>query len=297
MTTCLAFSPAADRLAVGGDAPEERGALVDVWNVPFGDEPLTRRLLCVYPPQEVAFTPGGGLAVVLAEEARLYSGARLDAGWVVRRWNFPSEFPRTSLSPDGRQLLIDTEPVLRLVDLRPPFAEVWARPAADGRDGPGGAAFSPDGRRVAVRGEDTVEVRDAATGAPVATFGEPTGGRWNGYRLVWSPDGRWLAEVCPWWVNVWDAADGRPVFQRVPDDDEMSIAAAAFHPPTGRLGVAIQGRSGDGAVRLFTPDGWREEAAYAWPVGRVEALAFSPDGSLAAVGGSKPEVVVWDVDL
>jgi hypothetical protein len=38
-------------------------------------------------------------------------------------------------------------------------------------------------------------------------------------------------------------------------------------------------------------------AAYVWPVGRVQALAFSLDGSLAATGGTRPEVVLWDIDL
>jgi WD40 repeat protein len=116
-----------------------------------------------------------------------------------------------------------------------------------------------------------------------------------GFKLLWSPDGRWVCEVWQQWLNVWDAATGRPVFQRVAQSGEW-INDAAFHPPSGRLGVAISGRR-DGEVRVFAPGDWREVVAYTWPVGRVSALAFHPDGTLAAVGGDRPEVVLWDVDL
>jgi WD40 repeat protein len=149
---------------------------------------------------------------------------------------------------------------------------------------------------LAFAAEHTVEDRDADTGAPVASFDKPAPTeRWMGFQLLWSPDGRWVCERWQQWVNVWDAATGRPVFQRVAEFGEW-INDAAFHPLSGRLGVAIAGRT-DGVVRLYAPGSWREEAAYAWPVGRVCSLAFSPDGALAAAGGDKPEVVLWDVDL
>jgi WD40 repeat protein len=84
------------------------------------------------------------------------------------------------------------------------------------------------------------------------------------------------------------------VYQRVADGEWIN--GAAFHPPTGRLAVAIARREGDGSVHVFDPAGWREVEAHAWPVGRAEAVAFHPDGTLAAAGGDKPEVVLWDVD-
>jgi WD40 repeat protein len=243
----------------------------------------------------LAFTAEGGVAVEVGHGVRYYGGPRFRTTALVRAWDH-REYTRGSFSPDGRRLVLDAKSGARLIDLRPPFPEVWRQPAPAGRTTPGGVAFSPDGWRLAVAAKHTVEVRDADTGAPVASFDQPAPSkRWMGFQLLWSPDGRWVCERWQQWLNVWDAATGRPVFQRVAQSGEW-INDAAFHPPSGRLAVAIAGHKGS-VVRLYVPGSWREEAAYAWPVGWVECLAFSPDGALGAVGGGKPEVVLWDVDL
>jgi WD40 repeat protein len=291
-TRCLAFSPDGRRLAVGGHLTYSSGR-VDVWEVPAGDRPITLPAL-PFPPSALALTADGDLTVAVGHEVRRHPGPRFRAAELIRRWE-GEEYTQASFSPDGRWLVLDTRSTVRLIDLRPPFPEVWCRPAPEGRAVPGGAAFSPDGRRLALAGRHTVEVRDAASGRPVTSFDAPApAARWEGNHLFWSPDGRWVCEQWQQWVNVWDAATGRPAFQRRAQSEWINDAA--FHAPSGRLGVAIAGRN-EGVVRLFAPESWREEAAYSWPVGRIACLAFSPDGTLAAAGGDKPEVVLWDVDL
>jgi hypothetical protein len=37
--------------------------------------------------------------------------------------------------------------------------------------------------------------------------------------------------------------------------------------------------------------------AFNWEIGRLRSVAFSPDGMLAAAGGDRGKIVVWDVDL
>ncbi|HEX4610902.1 MAG TPA: WD40 repeat domain-containing protein [Urbifossiella sp.] len=290
-TTCLTFSPTGHELAVGGRVGPEDGR-VDVWELTGGDKPVTLPSLSG-PPWGLAFTPGGGLAVALPDQVVLCSGHRFRAAEVICEWG-SGEYTTPSLAPDGCRVAVDTRSLLRLIDLRPPFAEVWSHPVSAERVTPGRAAFSPDGRHLAVKGGHTVEVREAATGLRVGSFGPPSPtDRWFGSRLLWSPDGRWVCEVWQQWVNVWDAASGACVFQRVARSEWINDAA--FHPTSGRLAIAIAGRS-DGAVRFHSPGLWQEAAAFAWPVGRVGSVAFSTDGTLAAAGGDRPEVVVWDMD-
>jgi hypothetical protein len=37
--------------------------------------------------------------------------------------------------------------------------------------------------------------------------------------------------------------------------------------------------------------------AFNFDIGRLRSVAFSPDGMLAAVGGDRGKIVLWDVDL
>jgi WD40 repeat protein len=51
----------------------------------------------------------------------------------------------------------------------------------------------------------------------------------------------------------------------------------------------------DGSVRFFDLASGRQSAAFGWDLGRMNVLAFAPDGMTIAAGGSSPDVVVWDV--
>jgi WD40 repeat protein len=67
----------------------------------------------------------------------------------------------------------------------------------------------------------------------------------------------------------------------------------AYHPS----GEYLLAANNDASVRVFDTDSWTVVKQYQWGIGQLSAVAVSPDGSLAAAGGEKGQVVVWDLDL
>jgi WD40 repeat protein len=77
------------------------------------------------------------------------------------------------------------------------------------------------------------------------------------------------------------------------NDTPKDFTALAFHP-SGRYLAAT---SNDGTVKLYDTSTWAVAQALDWDIGQLRSVAFSPDGMLAAAGGDKGKIVVWDVDL
>jgi WD40 repeat protein len=72
------------------------------------------------------------------------------------------------------------------------------------------------------------------------------------------------------------------------------ITGLAFHP-SGRYLAAT---SGDATVRLHDREAnWVVTRAFDWRIGALKSVAFHPEGTRAAAGGAKGQVVLWDVDL
>ena len=61
-------------------------------------------------------------------------------------------------------------------------------------------------------------------------------------------------------------------------------------------GAYIAARTGLGTVRLLVTDGWREVIEIVSPIGRLDAAAFSPDGTqLAVMSAEAGEITLWSV--
>lgn len=123
-----------------------------------------------------------------------------------------------------------------------------------------------------------------ATGTPMEPdFTEP-----NGVRAVAACPAK---KVVAWAtghrkVVVWDVRKQDPVHF----SQQTDCQAVALSPDGTRLAVAL-----DRPVRLYDVEKRREIAVLKGHTGRVEAVAFSPDGATVATGSWDFTVRLWDV--
>ena len=97
-------------------------------------------------------------------------------------------------------------------------------------------------------------------------------GAWESSLMVWRPGGK---------------------IEKVRTGTLKHYRSLAFHP-SGRYLLA---GNNDATARLIDTQTWQVVRQFTWKVGSLAAVAISPDGMLAAAGGDKGRVVVWDLDL
>jgi WD40 repeat protein len=158
-------------------------------------------------------------------------------------------------------------------------------------------ALTRDGSRLALsrrtrktngsRYLETVFVYDIGADAVVAEF-EWAGNPAN--RLALSPDGELVAAACGPTLRAWDVKTLALVANK--NAGEAECSGLAFSPD-GRYVATV---SGDSAVRFWVVGAWDEPKALEWNVGKLLDVAFSPDGTTAAVSSDTGKIVLFDVD-
>jgi WD40 repeat protein len=108
-----------------------------------------------------------------------------------------------------------------------------------------------------------------------------------------SPDGRRAAALLRAWAYTYPAPGVGGHGRAIRNDGKRHFTGIAFHP-SGRYLAAT---SNDETVKLFDAESGEPVRSFAWRVGRLRSVAFSPDGALAAAGSDTGKVVVWDVDV
>lgn len=188
-------------------------------------------------------------------------GWRAEGDEWIRTWTISTAelaVESVTLSEDGRQFAMLT---------RPAVGEKWQQ------------------------GQRKVEVRDAATatlrgkGDYPYSYAEP---------LLFSPDGRQLVGFNDMTLLVWPVPDvgtlGAP--RKIHNDNRKQFTALAYHPTGHRLYAT----SNDTTVHVFDTANWHWVGRFTWQLGPLKAVAVSPDGMLAAAGGDKGDIVIWDID-
>ncbi len=186
------------------------------------------------------------------------------------------------------------------------------------------AAVSPDGQHMATGGWDrTVTLWNVET---QTVYRSLTGHTGEIYVLAFSPDGKFLVSGgADNWIehpeSVTRNTDGELVFIMkegkshffTPDENHIDKTARVWEVATGKNIATLENPSQVRAV-AFSPDGHHVAAASnehvnLWHTGtwqniaaldvrKVSYIAFSPDGSRLATGGTLPEQTIrlWDVE-
>lgn len=158
------------------------------------------------------------------------------------------------------------------------------------------AAYSPDGRTLAVEESrragatwtSLVRLRNADTGEPSA-FSAALGD--FAEQLLFSSDGSRLLVRQRNRITLWQVSEPGRSPVRADNPAGTPFISVAFHPDGKLLTV-----DNDRLVRVWDADTLQPDRAIRWDVGKLYAVALSPDGTRAAVGSHTGKVLVWDWD-
>jgi WD40 repeat protein len=162
-----------------------------------------------------------------------------------------------------------------------------------------GVAIDHSGKTVATaesRRDDSprvapmIVIRDGASGDAVAELGETAASAQT--RLAFAPDGRALYAWDNRLLERWDLTSGS-LSKQLEAPGRAYFQGLAVHP-AGRILITV---AGDGQARYWDPVDLSPRTAFNLKVGKLHAVAISPDGMMAAAGADKGKVVIWDVDV
>lgn len=171
----------------------------------------------------------------------------------------------------------DTADGHRTLSVEPPVGLDWITPSSDGRWAVGRPGSADELCFLNVRDESW-----RRTGPLHSRV----------HAVAWCPDSRLVAVGTSDGVTLVNGMSGQLTARA--EGKREAVPAVAVHP-TRRL--LLTGGT-DEVVRAwdYGEDALSPQAAFAWQIGRITTLAVSPDGLLAAAGGSDGEVVVWDLE-
>lgn len=202
-----------------------------------------------------------------------------------------------AISPDGRYMLLADGRNLSCRTTKARHPLVWER-----RDVYWGAQiqFLPSGESVlGMISRDFLQRRHSLFAIHAFDSGQEVY-RSNvlpGYskETIVSPDESFMAYLTGRCIRIYPLRGQfrEPLTTLQNDVNRQEFTGIAFHPS----GKYLAATSNDRTVKLFDTTNWEVIRTFTWDIGRMRSVCFSPDGRLAAAGGSSGKVVVWDVDF
>lgn len=279
----LAFSHCGRWLAAGG-----RGG-VHLWDTTAPSE-KPRELPSDECTSEIAFRTDERLLWI--SEIGVVRTCALNSGSVTDCGRFSHANP--IVSPNGAlavAVFTNYDRTVRELRATEPPVTLWEFPD----EAPEAAGFSADGTRLAVarlpeRGSvHRTVVCDAATGARRLELAHPATDRPQ--QLVFSARNEFL--LARWSASLvcWNLAEPEAKPTRTFNPSRKHFVALAVHPEGPALTV-----DNERLVRVWDVPSLLAVRTIEWDVGKLYAVAVSPDGSRAAVGSHTGRVLIWDWD-
>jgi DNA-binding beta-propeller fold protein YncE len=273
-----AFSPDGKQVATASDKA------VRLWDLSTGREakqiPLTDKVA------HVVFSPDGRTLITApAEKGGAFQMVEAATGKLL--WKLQaarSAVTSMALTPDGKRLTYGSDDgTLSGIDAASGKVTMLMR---GHRGAVTSVAVSPDGRQFASGSADNSVQIWEFTGRALM--------RMQGHNkavdcVAFSPDGKLLAsggqdKV----VRLWDTNTGKEVRQLEAQD---AVRCVAFSPDGKLVAVAC----GDKPVRLFEAATGKESRQFGGLQGKLNGLAFSPDGARIVTAGQDGTAIVWDL--
>ena len=286
----LAFSCESRKLAAACD-----GANVRVWALDSDSRPTTRKAT-----RDAAFVG------YLGDSDRLVVASHGSADC----WDTPAGPPRRVIPPRDGFHDIDSSPDgRRIVRLSHEFGArsdtLECYGSGDGRElwrvecerHPGlifqRVRFDASGTKVHAAGH-RVAAYDAISGAELAGFDwEYSAPPYWVAAADFSPDGRQFALLAGHRLQVRDTTTGNLVFEG--EFETYRVNTVGFTPDGTRVATACGHPNNGDRIDFWDTATWQRLPALDFGIGRVTALAFSPDGLLGAAGGNNGQIVLWDL--
>ena len=294
--TVLSFAPASDALVTASS-----GVVPLLWALPATGEPVELQPDPVYGYTSFTFSPDGSVVSWISAQKRVEfdrpTGTTREAKLTPDGEVIGSQ---AMCGPDARLIVrtVESHAGARIrgfsADARGGWTELWTVGPSEALYGHWmaapvvGARFytweftavrydSP--RRLVARSALTGEEIGSATIQPRFIQG-----------LTVRPGGSAVITFKDSSLFYWEPGE-KP--QKVRTGTLTHYRCVAFHPD----GRHLLAGNNDTTARLIDTQTWQVVRQYTWDIGRLTAVAVSPDGALAAAGGAKGRVVVWDLDV